>query len=351
MHKALRQQVLTAIKEEETLPNIEVDMHQDILLNLFNPQTDINLTEFTYNPNSSLNNTSTIKLSSNSKLDFSSLGQENICRLPTLSEYKMFLWIWKYASMHGCYQFIITNINEFLREIGYTPTHANHVLLCNTLQIYQRLNIQYIHSFTTQIKQKQDKSEKNKCRTKVEFLTLVPLMGGSIKRDKNKELKSISFLFTPQFIDFSKKDSNGLLRHLNIAHIQALKSPLTVKLYLYFLKWSRKDGEYTRSCNFELQRFRSILGLTSIESSSEHRDFLRVLKQSLEIIKQVNPDFEFYINEVMFKNSSHRLIKFETNMDKIKILQRKQLPSKIIKRISDFGSTQLNWFSDPYADS
>lgn len=324
---APRKQTISDLKKDLKAPCFSLDLHQDILLNLFNPQPNKNLVEYEIRPNKSIHSLKRIHVSCNVNLAVT-FTKEKILRLPTMAECKMFLWIWKLAMDANTRTITFKNVNEFLDQIGYAVCADNYNLILNTLQVFQRLNIEYFnYSFTILNDKLKEHYEE------LGYLLLVPLEGAGLKINHKNELESVAFTFQKSFWELNRLDANGLIRKLNPAHIHNFKSPLTIKLYLYFVKWTKDDGTYIRNFDFEINDFRNILGFNSIENPDNIKMFKFQLKKALKEIQVVNAAFRFSLNEEKFDNKNNRMISFIKIAEQQKI-ERKMLPKRLIKGIT-----------------
>lgn len=287
-------------------------VHKDTLLNLFNPQFDSTLDDFIIYLDESIQAPKAIHLLCDDEISIKNIDK-NIYRLPTLTEYKAFLSIWDLAISKNTKILKFKNISQVLISINYVDSSDNRKLILKTLQVYHRLLIDYHNKafliFDPKLKCYLDENE---------ILRLNPIETFTLQKD-NKE---IIIEFQKAFWELNRKGTNLTLREIKVAILKKINSPLTVKLYLYFIKWTKNNGEYNRNSDFELNEFRNLLGLDSIQNSNNIKMFKFKLKKALEEIKIINPLFNFELDEEKFNNRENRLICFKQIKTESKIKRK-----------------------------
>lgn len=298
------------------LMGAKVTVHQDVLLNLFDPR-EKGQTHFIKN----LSENSRIELSSDPRREI--IAPENLRRLPTLTEFKMFLWIYKQALLQGTRELTFTSTSECLKTLGYSHCEDNFKLLRDTIFVYMGLDVAFENCFHYLDR----KGVKHVDRDVKGFKFFNQLSYVRDTKTKNFDtINAITIIFDESFWKFNTED---IIKHLDVNKLMQLKSPLAVKLYLYFTKWSDKQNSYRRVYKESVDHFFMNLGYDMDNLTlQQYRFKLFKLKQALNEIYAIDKNMNFKLIEELYKTVNNRQIRFTK-------IERKKLSHDACLKLQD----------------
>lgn len=116
-----------------------------------------------------------------------------------------------------------------------------------------------------------------------------------------------SLTFDQGFMDISVDKKH--IRNVDINKIDQIDSPLTLKIYLLFIKRLGHKNSYKRLCQYELVEFLAMLGFVTKEyTKTELRQLKFRIKKALTQIADVDSDYRFTLDEELF--ASRKKLRF-----------------------------------------
>lgn len=233
-------------------------------------------------------------------------------RLPNITEFKMFLWMLKQAQENKTNILVFDTRHQCLTHLGYSPSPQDFELLSNTYQSFFGYTISFHHSFIFP-------------KTITHVSKCVTIITGSawVVDKKTNEITEVRIEFGKDFWELCNTE-NSSIRRLNLKVIDKIYSPLTLKLYLFLIKWTGKralqskdqhtgikeyNHTYKRLYQYDLIEFLTNLGFSKKEyTKTELRQLKFRIKKALTQIADVDPDYRFTLDEELF--ASRKKLRF-----------------------------------------
>lgn len=291
------------------LVTAHVQLHQDFLLNMFNPNSEeMDRFERTY-----FNKDGSVERQVIVVKDFLKEHPENTRgRLPNISEFKMFLWMLKQAQINKTQTLDFDSRSQCLEHLGYSLCPENFELLLKTINMFFCMGMVFHKEFTAI---KKTKSGKKTTRT-VKIDGYFKILNGRYQElnSKTKEVLNISIRFEHEFLQ-ACNGHYGFVKYLDLNKVNQFDSPLALKIYLYLVKWSNARGEFQRNYASSLDDFLSVLGFETKELSSAQIHKLKFrIKAALEQVAVVDPKLSFTLDDLVFNNKTNRQVKFRQTL-------------------------------------
>lgn len=261
-----------------------IQVHQDILVHLFNPANDGKTSHKFETPYGCI----TMYNATNQKYEIS-----NVKPLPNFAEFKLLMSILCYSQKIKNSKVVFDSPSKLLQTVGYAVNGDNLELLKRTIERYQWFRIHYEDALILDSIPEDDQNitykinlPANKRSKKTKYCTVnFGILVGVPSNTEHTNAQTI--MFDNLFWNFCY-GKFGWIRNVNLSVIKQLKSPRQLQIYLYLCKWMNNTG-FAKWKPVSISNFINETGLHfDINDRSCYTKLFFEIKQTLSNIYEID---------------------------------------------------------------